>query len=126
LGAGKTCLTGGLAEGLGVREPAASPTFVLLRSHRGARGLTLHHLDFYRLAGDDDLETIGLEDCFGDDTVIAVEWPSRCPRAFERCTLALRLDPLEGDARRIRAWAGALPLADGLARPKGLVPPPAE
>ena len=57
LGSGKTCFTGGLAEGLGIEEAVVSPTFVIHRSYASPRGLTLHHLDFYRLAGDVDLET---------------------------------------------------------------------
>jgi tRNA threonylcarbamoyladenosine biosynthesis protein TsaE len=110
LGAGKTCLAGGIAQGLEIAQPAVSPTYVILRSYASPRGLTLHHLDFYRLGGDEDLETIGLEDCFGEDRVILAEWPSRCPRAFPEFTLLLQLDLAGETARRIQAFAGTLPL----------------
>src|SRR5690554_2454901 len=79
LGAGKTCFSGGVARGLGIDEPAASPTFVIMRAYTGRRGLRLHHFDFYRLGGDDDLETIGYEDALAADAVVLVEWPIRCP-----------------------------------------------
>jgi tRNA threonylcarbamoyladenosine biosynthesis protein TsaE len=107
LGAGKTCLAGGIAEGMGIGQPAVSPTFVILRSYSGARGLTLHHLDFYRLGNEDELETIGLEDCFGPDSVVLAEWPGRCPHAFPSCTLLVELEPLDDATRRIRAYGNA-------------------
>jgi tRNA threonylcarbamoyladenosine biosynthesis protein TsaE len=108
LGAGKTCLANGLAEGLGIDEPAASPTFVLMRSYRGRRGLTLHHLDFYRLESAADVETIGLEDCFADDAVVYIEWPDRCPGAVDAWTLRLRLTCTGEDSRHVQAWPGSL------------------
>lgn len=106
LGAGKTCLAGGLAEGLGIGEPAVSPTYVIMRSYSGSRGLTLHHLDFYRLGGDEDLETVGLEDCLTEDAVVLIEWPSRCPGAMEAYTLMLELEPVSETQRRLRVTMG--------------------
>lgn len=119
LGAGKTCLAGGLAAGMGIDEPAVSPTFVILRSYRGARGLTLHHFDFYRLGGEDDLDTVGWEDCLSDDAVVLVEWPERCPSLFERYTLALKLEVVDDERRRITAWAGEMAITEGLREPVG-------
>ncbi len=113
LGAGKTCLAGGFARGLGIEQPTVSPTFMLMRSYHGSRGLTLHHLDFYRLGGPGDVATIGLEDCFSDRSVILVEWPGRCPEAFADFTLALRIEITGPDERRIQALPGGLPLAEG-------------
>lgn len=108
LGAGKTCLTGGLAAGLGVAGPAISPTYVILRSYPAREGLTLHHLDFYRLGGDEDLETVGLEDCLGPDTVVVAEWPGRCPHAFDDFTLAIHIEPTGEATRLLRGYAGGL------------------
>ncbi len=121
LGAGKTCLAGGFAAGLGIDEPAVSPTFVICRSYRGSRGLTLHHFDFYRLGGEDDLDTIGLEDCLTDDAVVLIEWPERCPSLFESYTLALKLEVVDEATRRITAWAGPLPVGEHLAKLTGKI-----
>ena len=109
LGAGKTLLAGGIAEGLGIARTVNSPTFVIMRSYKGDRGLTLHHLDFYRLGGDADLETVGLEDCFTPDAVMVVEWPGICPGAFDAFTLTLQLEFVDETTRRLRAVAGDLP-----------------
>src|SRR5882757_5951333 len=64
LGAGKTCLTRGLARGLGA-DPSAvlSPTFALVREVGGGR-LPLHHIDLYRLQGPAEALDLGLEELF--------------------------------------------------------------
>jgi tRNA threonylcarbamoyladenosine biosynthesis protein TsaE len=103
LGAGKTCLANGIAAGLGIEGPTPSPTFTLLRSYAGTRGIKFHHLDFYRLNSDDEAETIGLDDCFGEDSVVYIEWPDRCPHAVEGWTLRRELEAAGETARRVRA-----------------------
>lgn len=74
LGAGKTTFTQGLGEGLGVRGPVASPTFVIARVHPSLTGgLPLVHVDAYRLGGTADLEDLDLEADL-DQAVTVVEW----------------------------------------------------
>ena len=83
LGAGKTAFVQGLAEGLGVQEPANSPTFVLMIEHAGR--FPLLHLDAYRLEGApgeticyDALRDAGVLDFFDrEDAIKVVEWPQR-------------------------------------------------
>ncbi|WP_409484968.1 tRNA (adenosine(37)-N6)-threonylcarbamoyltransferase complex ATPase subunit type 1 TsaE [Arsenicicoccus dermatophilus] len=74
LGAGKTTLTQGLAEGLGVRGPVTSPTFVIARVHPSlVGGPALVHVDAYRLAGALDLDDLDL-DASVAEAVTVVEW----------------------------------------------------
>ena len=74
LGAGKTTLARGLGEGLGVRGPVQSPTFVLARTHPSlVGGAPLVHVDAYRLSGAAELEDLDLD--FGR-SVVVVEWGS--------------------------------------------------
>jgi tRNA threonylcarbamoyladenosine biosynthesis protein TsaE len=74
LGAGKTTFTQGLAEGLGVRGPITSPTFVLARVHPSlAGGPALVHVDAYRLGGLDELDDLDLDASF-EESVTVVEW----------------------------------------------------
>ncbi len=74
LGAGKTTLTQGIGDGLGVQGTIASPTFVIARVHRSADGgPPLIHVDAYRLGGWDELEDLDLEASL-DDAVTVVEW----------------------------------------------------
>lgn len=111
LGAGKTCFAGGLATGLGVTEPAVSPTYIIARSYSGSRGLTLHHMDFYRLSSDADVEAAGLLDLHGPNSVALVEWPERAPSAFPQWTLELRITVTGDESRRIEGRWGRLPHA---------------
>lgn len=74
LGAGKTTLTQGLAEGLGVRGPITSPTFVIARVHPSlVDGPALVHVDAYRLGGAAELDDLDL-DADLDASVTVVEW----------------------------------------------------
>lgn len=72
LGAGKTTLTRGIGEALGVRGPVQSPTFVLARTHPSlVGGAPLVHVDAYRLSGAAELEDLDLD--FARSVVVA-EW----------------------------------------------------
>ena len=77
LGAGKTHLIKGIAQGLGAEDMGQvnSPTFVLVNEYEGR--LLLYHLDAYRLENDDQLEMLGFDDYLGPDTVVLVEWAER-------------------------------------------------
>jgi tRNA threonylcarbamoyladenosine biosynthesis protein TsaE len=71
LGAGKTRLVQGIAEGLGVPGRVTSPTFVLVRRHAGR--MPLVHVDAYRLSESSDL--LGLDDdVLADDVITCIEW----------------------------------------------------
>lgn len=74
LGAGKTTFTQGLAEGLGVRGPVTSPTFVIARVHPSLRqGPPLVHVDAYRLGSLAEVDDLDL-DTAAEDAVTVVEW----------------------------------------------------
>lgn len=71
LGAGKTTLTKGIGQGLGVTRTINSPTFTIVKIYEGR--LPLYHFDAYRLEGMDD--DLGFEEMFDDAGVCVVEWP---------------------------------------------------
>lgn len=74
LGAGKTTLTQGIGEGLGIRGPVTSPTFVIARVHPSlVGGPALVHVDAYRLGGLDELDALDLDESF-EACVTVVEW----------------------------------------------------
>lgn len=78
LGTGKTVLAQGIAQGLGI-DPGEvqSPTFNLIREHRGSRG-ALIHVDLYRL-DPDQVGALGLEELLAGPGVKVVEWAERLP-----------------------------------------------
>jgi len=75
LGAGKTCLTQGIAWGLGIKEYAASPSFVVIRELQGR--LPLYHIDFYRLDHLEEVAELGLDDYLYGKGVSVVEWAEK-------------------------------------------------
>lgn len=102
LGAGKTCLTLGIARGLGVPKGyvVASPTFTLINEYPG-RATTLYHLDLYRLTGSGDLEDIGYQECLTSGGVVVVEWAEKIPDAIPEEALCVTLSHLDQDVRKI-------------------------
>ena len=101
LGAGKTTLTQGIAAGMGVVEPVASPTFTLAAEHEGA-SLRLLHLDLYRLSGPDELESLGFDQFLEPDgAVTVIEWPERAGRWLPNEYLLIELTLSGPDRRKI-------------------------
>ncbi|QZY28563.1 tRNA (adenosine(37)-N6)-threonylcarbamoyltransferase complex ATPase subunit type 1 TsaE [Nocardioides coralli] len=91
LGAGKTTLTQGIGEGLGVRGDVTSPTFVIARVHPSlADGPALVHVDAYRLGGIDELDDLDL-DASLDDSVTVVEWGEGIAEGLAESRLELRI-----------------------------------
>jgi tRNA threonylcarbamoyladenosine biosynthesis protein TsaE len=112
LGAGKTCLVQGVARGLGIEEPVASPTFVLVREYRGGH-LPVYHLDVYRLDRLQEVIDLGFEDLLDPEGVVFVEWGSVIDALLPDSFLEVELTvPGEDDDRQLSvaargpAWAG--------------------
>ncbi|MDX9834482.1 MAG: tRNA (adenosine(37)-N6)-threonylcarbamoyltransferase complex ATPase subunit type 1 TsaE [Desulfobulbus sp.] len=101
LGAGKTTLTQHLARALGVGDEqyVSSPTFALLHTYEGR--LPVHHMDCYRLAGEDDVEDAGLADALETDGVALVEWPERLGALAPLVRLVIHLEVEADGARRV-------------------------
>jgi tRNA threonylcarbamoyladenosine biosynthesis protein TsaE len=78
LGSGKTQFVKGLAEGLGARTTATSPTFTLIHEYAGGR-LPIYHFDFFRIEDKQSAERLGLDEYFFGDGVSVVEWADRFP-----------------------------------------------
>lgn len=75
LGAGKTCLTQGIARGLGISEHTASPSFVLVREYQSKP--PLYHIDLYRLDKIEEIAQLGLDDYLCGNGVCVVEWADK-------------------------------------------------
>ncbi len=115
LGAGKTVLVRGLAEGLEVPDPSvvSSPTFVLLQVYEGGK-LPLYHFDAYRLHSPDQLREIGAEEIFESGGVCAVEWADRVAEIIPPEALWVELSYAGDERRRVR-FRGTHPGVEPLA-----------
>jgi len=76
LGAGKTTFAQAVARGLGVADPATSPTFALVHRYAGRRG-PVYHLDCYRLRSPAEAQDLDWETLLAEGDALLVEWPER-------------------------------------------------
>jgi tRNA threonylcarbamoyladenosine biosynthesis protein TsaE len=101
LGAGKTTLVQGIGEGLGVRGPVTSPTFVIARVHPSlAGGPDLVHADAYRLASPAEIDDLDL-DATLDSSVTVIEWGGGLAEGLAADRLEVAID-LAGEGRGVR------------------------
>ena len=99
-GVGKTVLVQGLAAGLGVQGPVASPSFVLMVQHQGR--LPLFHVDLYRLGGHLDDEMLeSVDDWRGAGGVCAIEWPGALPDDLRAGATVIRIVSLSEHEREM-------------------------
>ena len=113
LGAGKTTLVRGACRSLGIDEPVTSPTFTIGHLYHGRA--TVAHLDLYRFVGLSAAEWGDLEPYF-DGTIAFVEWPDAGIAALPPARLALELEHVTPDERRISADSADGTLLEDLAR----------
>ena len=97
LGAGKTCLTQGIARGLGIKGNTPSPTFMLVREHRGR--LPLYHIDLYRLDFR-EVSELGLDEYLYGRGISAVEWPEKDPGLMGADHLLVEIEYAGDENRR--------------------------
>jgi tRNA threonylcarbamoyladenosine biosynthesis protein TsaE len=106
LGTGKTTLVKGIAEALDAAEAdeVTSPTFTLVHEYDGSLDGTqvkLFHLDVYRLEGERQLESLGLDDLLKPDALVLVEWGEKFKSIRKRSTGEIAITSAGGDARKI-------------------------
>ena len=107
LGAGKTALTRGIAQGLGVTDLVTSPTYTIVNEYLTGR-IPLFHFEMYRLGSSDELFDIGWEDYLARGGVCAVEWSENVEDALrDAIHITIEKDPLEPDTRRITIEGGS-------------------
>src|SRR5882757_8024530 len=102
LGAGKTTLVKGIAEGFAAAsaDDVTSPTFTLVHEYRGPRAI-LYHIDLYRIDTERELETLGLDDLAGPESILLIEWGEKFPRLVGERDLEIALERVDEDERRI-------------------------
>jgi len=104
LGAGKTTLVKGIAEGFEAAraEDVTSPTFTLIHEYRGSRA-TLYHIDLYRIDSQRDLETLGLDDLIDPNCILLIEWGEKFPRLQRDGNVEVTLEQVGVTDRKIQA-----------------------
>jgi tRNA threonylcarbamoyladenosine biosynthesis protein TsaE len=101
LGAGKTTLVKGIAEGLNAasQDDVTSPTFTLIHEYRGPE-VTVYHVDLYRIDTQRELDTLGLDELFADDrNLVLIEWGEKFPRLVAERDAEIRIERM-GELKR--------------------------
>ena len=98
LGAGKTTMTKGIGQGLGVKKIINSPTFTILKVYEGR--LPLYHFDAYRLEGTDD--DLGFEEIFDDEGVCVIEWAEFIEEILPAERLEISIEKKDDNSRELQ------------------------
>ena len=106
IGAGKTTLTKGVAEGLDITELVQSPTFTISRVYQSPGGLTLAHYDFYRLGEAGIMAEEIREVAMQPQTVTVVEWAGAVEQVLPADRLTARILAINEQSRRVILSAG--------------------
>lgn len=102
LGAGKTTLVKGIAEGFqaAAQEQVTSPTFTLIHEYRGPKA-NVFHVDLYRVDTERELETLGLDDLFDERSVLLIEWGEKFARFERERDVEIAMERLGENERKI-------------------------
>ncbi|HKS74322.1 MAG TPA: tRNA (adenosine(37)-N6)-threonylcarbamoyltransferase complex ATPase subunit type 1 TsaE [Terriglobales bacterium] len=102
LGAGKTTLVKGIAEGFQAAssEEVTSPTFTLIHEYRGPQA-AVYHIDLYRIDTPRELETLGLDDLVSENSVLLLEWGDKFPRFQRERDIEIVLERMSENERRV-------------------------
>ena len=98
IGAGKTCLVKGIAKGLGVKDLVTSPTYIIINEYQGY--IPVHHVDAYRLSGDEDFENTGASELFNNGGITLIEWSERIPNSIPAGAVTISIQ-ISGEYTRI-------------------------
>ena len=98
LGSGKTVLAQGIGQGLKVREPVKSSSFVLLNEYHGR--LTMYHADLFRLEAPEQVAELALEE-IATPGILVVEWPERAWEELPPEHLLVRIEEENARARTL-------------------------
>lgn len=99
LGSGKTALTRGIAEGLGITEEITSPTFSLMEIHEGEKNL--YHFDLYRIEDDREFNNLCFEEYWENNGVSVIEWAERAGSRLPERRIDINIDYISSTERRI-------------------------
>jgi tRNA threonylcarbamoyladenosine biosynthesis protein TsaE len=102
LGAGKTTLVKGIAEGFQAAkaDDVTSPTFTLIHEYRGPE-VVLFHIDLYRIDTQRELDTLALDDLMDSNSILLIEWGEKFDRFIQEKSAEIFIEHLGEDRRRI-------------------------
>jgi tRNA threonylcarbamoyladenosine biosynthesis protein TsaE len=104
LGSGKTCLTKGIALGLGIKETITSPTYTIISEYEteSKERCVFYHIDAYRLKNNEDFENIGGAEILSSNGICVIEWSERVLNLLPIETVKINIKITNGNSRIIQ------------------------
>lgn len=112
LGAGKTTLIQGIAEGLGVKDYVTSPSFIIINEYQGR--ISLYHIDLYRLNEGIEIRDLGIEEYFTCGGVCVIEWAERLKNLLPKSAETIEIKIISEQEREICVSSGLAVRLKGL------------
>ena len=108
LGTGKTCLTQGIARGVGIAsdEIVSSPSYILINEYNGT--VPIYHIDLYRLENSTEIAELGLSEYVEGDGICIIEWAERMADALPDTCIKIHITLAETNASHSRSETDAL------------------
>ena len=109
LGSGKTCLTKGIASGLGISEIITSPTYTIISEYplpirlgkkKPSGSPALYHIDVYRLNNEEDFDQIGGSEIINSGGIAVIEWSERIQKSLPENTITVTIE-ISGPSSRL-------------------------
>lgn len=104
LGAGKTTLIQGIAEGVGVKDYVTSPTFIIINEYQGR--IPFFHIDLYRLDRVKDIEDLGIEEYFSRGGASVIEWAEKLAELTPKNAEKIEIEIISETERKICVSSG--------------------
>lgn len=100
LGAGKTTLIQGIAEGIGVKDYVTSPTFIIINEYQGR--IPFFHIDLYRLDNVSQIEDLGIEEYFDRGGACVIEWAEKLGGLKPKACHQIEIEIVSENERKLR------------------------
>ncbi len=100
MGAGKTTLVKGIAEGLGIQESITSPTYTIISEYEGANK-KLYHMDLYRIDTLEEFELLGTDEMIYGDDITVIEWSEKISDYLPKNTIIITISILPDKTRKL-------------------------
>lgn len=102
MGAGKTTFIHALCEAMNIRDVVSSPTFSIINQYKTKDGLTVYHMDLYRIKDENEAINAGVEDCLYSGNTCLVEWPEKAAAIFPDNTLHIYITSIDDNTRKLK------------------------